>query len=513
MCRLLRYTCVKEERDKKNNDSVDKGLYDRILKYTGMFGGVQGLVALVTIVRTKIVARLLGTVGFGLSESFNRTLNFVRSTTDLGIPFSAVRTISSGYENKDEVVLAENVLLTRSWSFFTAVAGAVLCVILAPLFSLWAFDGDRGYTLSFILLSPVVAFTTITGGEMAVLKGLRKLREIASAQLISVILTLFISVPLFCFMGLRGLVPSLVLVSLMVMIVTCRYSFRTSPYRIALLRKDMLRKGTEMVRLGVFFTIASFLGSGTFTVIANYLMNHGGAETVGAYSAGYALVNYLAMFLFSAMDSEYFPRLSSSVSDCTSISSQMNKQMEMSLLLAAPMVAAFVTFLEPAVRILLTDKFFVAVPMTRIAVMSLLFKAMTQPAAYVSLAKGDSRTYLVQESLYDVFLAVAVVLGFEHGGLEYVGLAITLAGVFDLLMVFAIVRIRYSVGPDAGMLRGLLPVLLPVVAVYASVTFLDGYCKWLCASAALAVSSLMSWRELEKRTSFISKLKGRFHLK
>ena len=68
--------------------------YDRIVKNTGLLGGVQGIVVVVNIVRTKLVSMLLGPTGFGITESFNRTLNLVKSTTDLGVPFSAVKTVS-----------------------------------------------------------------------------------------------------------------------------------------------------------------------------------------------------------------------------------------------------------------------------------------------------------------------------------------------------------------------------------------------------------------------------------
>ena len=67
--------------------SEQSDAYDRIIKYTGLFGGVQGIVALITVVKTKLVSLFLGPTGFGINESFNRTLNLVKSMTDLGVPF------------------------------------------------------------------------------------------------------------------------------------------------------------------------------------------------------------------------------------------------------------------------------------------------------------------------------------------------------------------------------------------------------------------------------------------
>ena len=48
--------------------------YSHILRYTGLFGGVQGLNILVGIVRNKLVAMILGPDGMGLISLFNSTL-------------------------------------------------------------------------------------------------------------------------------------------------------------------------------------------------------------------------------------------------------------------------------------------------------------------------------------------------------------------------------------------------------------------------------------------------------
>ena len=91
-----------------------------------------------------------------------------------------------------------------------------------------------------------------------------------------------------------------------------------------------------MIKLGVFFTITSFFGSGAFSIIANYLMKHGNAEVTGIYSAGYLLISYLGMFVFSAMESDYFPRLSAVNKDRSKINELVNRQAEVALLLSIP---------------------------------------------------------------------------------------------------------------------------------------------------------------------------------
>lgn len=496
-----------EEECKVETVNQKSGMYDRIIKHTGVFGGVQGLITLVTIVRTKIVATLLGTAGFGINDNLNRMLNLVKSSTDLGVPFSAVRTVSSHFEDENDALLRDSISVTRSWALLTAAGGTLLCLLLSPVFSLAAFDGDHGYTLSFILLSPVVAFSTVTGGEMAVLKGVRRLREIAVSQLLSAVLALCISVPVFYLLGLQGIVISLVLVSFSTMVVTCYYSFKAYPYRMMLFSREVLHKGTDMVRLGVYFTVTSFLGAGAFSVISTYLMRNGGAETLGAYSAGYSLMNYLGLFVFSAMEADYFPRLSSVAKKRNSVNVLVNSQMEVAVLLMTPMIVAFLVFLDPIVRILLTEKFRIAVPMAQIAVISLFFKSLTQPMAYISLAKGDSLTFLLQEVLYDVFLVAAIIVCFRLGGLRMLGLAITLAGIFDFIVVRLIVKMRYGFKVTSQTLSMALMFPGIVLLAFVAVAFLDGWLCWTCGLLSLAVSLALSYRELKLHTSFIDSLK------
>ena len=47
----------------KSEEKKSQSTYDHVIKYTGLFGGVQGLGLLTSIVRNKLVAEILGPVG------------------------------------------------------------------------------------------------------------------------------------------------------------------------------------------------------------------------------------------------------------------------------------------------------------------------------------------------------------------------------------------------------------------------------------------------------------------
>ena len=106
--------------------------YSHILKYTGLFGGVQGLNIMIGLVRNKLVALILGPEGMGLISLFNSTVNLMSGATNLGIPTSGVKNLSFVFEQGDEAAVRHHVKLIRSWSLLTAVLGTLLCFLLSP---------------------------------------------------------------------------------------------------------------------------------------------------------------------------------------------------------------------------------------------------------------------------------------------------------------------------------------------------------------------------------------------
>ena len=82
-------------------ERTDNG-YNHILKYTGLFGGVQGFIILIGLVRNKAMALLLGAGGMGFNSLLTSMQNFASQCTNLGISFGAVPRLSGYYEQQEE---------------------------------------------------------------------------------------------------------------------------------------------------------------------------------------------------------------------------------------------------------------------------------------------------------------------------------------------------------------------------------------------------------------------------
>ncbi len=492
----------------EKNDS-----YSHILKYTGLFGGVQGLSILVGIIRNKLVAMILGPEGMGLVSLFNSTIKLVSDSTNLGISMSAVREISEAFENSDEKKLNHQVKLIRSWSLLTALLGALICILLSPLLNQWTFSwGD--HTLHFVMLSPVIALMAITGGELAILKGVRQLRHLAAISLYNVIAAMILSIPLFYFYGEKGIVPSLIVVALAQLILTIVYSYKLFPLRISFSR-SILGDGMDMVKLGIAFLMAGILGSGAEFIIRSYLNYSGDLAVLGLYNAGYMMTMTYAGMVFSAMETDYFPRLSGLEHPGPEMNVMVNHQIEVSLLLIAPLLVSFMVFLPLLLPLLYSGKFLPVLGMVKITVFAMYFRAITLPIEYIALSRGDSFSYLILEFIYDVFVVVLVILGYRYWGLSGTGMALVASCMLGLLADIIYTRIKYGYRLSYEIkLYALIHIPLGVAA-YAVTTLLDGFFYWAGGIVLATISLLVTLHILRSKShlweSMKVKIKQKLH--
>ena len=474
----------------KENDE----LYSHVLKFTGLFGGVQGLNVVIGLVRNKFVALLLGPGGMGLVSLFNTTVQLISQATHLGISFSAVRHISEYYDAENTEKVAHYVKVVRGWCLLTALVGMLVCVVLGPFLSSATFSwGD--HTLHFVLLAPAIGMIAITGGETAILKGQRKLGALALVQIVAALASLVISIPIYYFFWQAGIVPVIVLMAFVTMCATLWFSLRLFPLQFGG-TYGILGEGMEMVRLGVAYTLAAVIGTASEMLIRSYLNVVGDLDVLGLYNAGYMLTITYAGMVFSAMETDYYPRLSAVQHDIRATNETVNRQMEVSLLLVSPMLAALIIALPVVVPLLFSQEFLPVVGMAQVAALAMYMKVLTLPVAYITLARGYSLSYLFLETSYFVAFVILIFFGYRYWGLFGTGVAITLAHVFEFLLVNAYAYKKYGYRSSAtvygyAIVQGALGLSAYILTLVA-----DGYLYWAVGALIVMLSGLLSLKAL-----------------
>lgn len=476
---------------------MSENSYRHILKYTGVFGGVQGLNVLMGLVRNKFVALLLGPSGMGLVSLLNTALTFMSQATNLGIATSAVRHVSEMYDTGNEERLSHYVKVVRAWCLVAAGLGVALCFMVAPLLNLMSFSWGN-HTLHFFLLAPAVAMLAVTGGEAAILKGTRRLRQLAMVQVWGAVGSIVVCVPLYYFFGETAIVPVITLTAFVSMALTIGYSYRFYPLRLHG-AWSVLGEGKPMVKLGLAFIMAGVVGSGSEMLIRSLLNVHGNLNDVGLYNAAYMMTVTYAGMVFSAIDADYFPRLSAANQLASSSNAIVNRQLEMSLLMVAPMLVAFIMCTPLLIPLLFSREFLPIVQMTQLAALAMYLKVLTLPVGYLTLARGRSRSYFILESAYFVFFVLTSWLCLERWGLYGMGVALVAAHVFDLVMIHAYARwqLGYRVS-RLVMLYSLFQVSVGILA-FAATWIEKPLTYWVSGSLLFVISAAFSLWLIKKK--------------
>jgi O-antigen/teichoic acid export membrane protein len=413
--------------------------YKKLLKVTTLFGSVQGLNILMNLLRAKLAAMLLGPAGIGLNSIYNETREFIHSTTNLGMDQSGTREIAKSTGAPD---LADSVMLTRSWIMLLAAFGMLATAVFAYPLS-WMLFSDGDHTWQMVALSPAVAFSTLTCGEMTVLRGLQQMKTIAGVSVLHVFLGVITTIPLYYIWGMDGIIGALVLMTLSLAIVTMIYSYRIHPPKFCFC-KDFLYKGKSMLQIGVSFMLAAVVAHVAMLIIQGVLNRYGGIEVVGYYNSAYSICFVYVGILFASLSQEYFPRLSSLFRDKDVREECIKRQMNVVFLLSVPLTVIMYLLMPWIVILLLSEEFLPVITIAQAAIITLPCRAIYLPLAYIPLAAGDSKLYFCMELISYIIMVVGVLGGFHYWGLEGVGYGFAIVNIMDMLCNLICVRLFYK---------------------------------------------------------------------
>lgn len=486
----------------------DKSGYSHILKYTSMFGGVQGLILLASLVRNKFMAVLLGTGGMGLASLLVSIQNFASQCTNLGISQGAIPRLSECYERGDVEKLDYYIRVIRLWSLLAAVLGFLFCIIISPFIDEFSFTWGN-HTLHFAMMGIAVSMAAISGGEMAIMKATRRLGAIAKVLVFSALAGVVASVPLYYFLFHSGIVPAIVLTAIATMLVTIAYSWRCYPFHFAFSRQ-MLGDGFGMIRLGIAFVLAAAVGSCTEMLIRSYLNVEGGLAEVGLYNVGYMITMTYAGMVFSAMETDFFPRLSGVCNNAEATNLTVNKQIEVSLLMLSPMLVALLAALPVLIPMLFSREFLPVVQMSQVAILAMYFKVLTMPIAYITLARKDALPYLCLEATSYAIMSWSIMVGFHYWGVFGTGVALVASHALELVIIYCYAYWRYDYRSTMAISRYAGIQLLLGVLAYTVSSACSGWCYWITEAALAIASTAYSVNILRQKTRLWEALMRKF---
>lgn len=485
--------------------------YRQIFKSTSLFGGTQVLTILISVVRSKFIAVLLGPGGMGIAGLINATLRLIEGFSGFGLGTSAVKDVAAAHASGNHEKVSGAVGVLRRLVWITGLLGSLLTFVLSPLLSQLTF-GNHDYTGAFRWVSVTLLFNQVSIGQGVVLRGLRRLQFLAKASLLGSLAGLLVSVPLYYFFGLKGIVPAIIASSLLSLILTTYFSGKVRTGKTEVSFKKALSGGREMISMGFMLSLSGLIALGASYIVRVFISIRGGVDQVGLYNAGFAIINTYVGMIFTAMATDYFPRLSGVAENNTASRRLMNEQAEISILILAPVLSAFMVFVNWIVLLLYSSRFSPVNEMIQWAALGIYFKAASFSIGYIFLAKGASRMFLWNELAANSYIFAFNLIGYAVAGLEGLGISF-LAGYFvHFLQMFIVSRVKYEFYFNPGFTRIFLVQIALGAACFMIVRLLAPPLSYIAGTIMVLTSFVVSYYGIKERVDLkavLQKIKGR----
>lgn len=478
--------------------SEELSSYRKIMKATSIFGGVQIFTILISIIRSKFIALFLGSAGMGVVGLLTSTMGLIGGITNFGLGTSAIRDVSNANNSGDKTRVGLVITVLRRWVWVTGALGALVVLLLSPWLS-WIAFGNSNYIWSFALVSITLLFNQLNVGQLVVLQGMQKVQYLAKASLTGSFLGLIVTVPLYFFFGVEGIVPALIIASIVSFAISWYFARKVPVTPIKLTKALAFSEGKNMLKMGFMISLSGLFVTASTYLIQLFISSRGGVEQVGLFTAGFAIINTYVGLVFTAMATDYYPRLSAVAGSNKLCKKTINQQAEISILILGPIIMMFLVFIKLIIIVLYSNKFVAIEEMVLWLAVATFFKAAAWSVGFILLAKGATKIFFWNDLFGNLYMLVFDLIGYYFWGLTGLGVSFFVGYFIYFSQVFLLSKIKYQFSFDSSFLRIFAIQFLLAICCFGVVKFVDKPYSYLVGSVLILFSVLHSYIELDKR--------------
>lgn len=436
------------------NDKVAS--YRRILKTSSIIGGASVINIVIGLVRTKILAVLLGPAGVGLVSLYTGLMTTASAVATMGIGTVGTRQIAGTISLEDQRALSV-VRRAMFWgALLLASAGALVVWSLREVLAIHVLGGAEHATIvSWLALG--VALSVASASQGALIQGMRRIGDMARLSVYGSVLYTVLGVALLWQWGQAGLVAYVLIGPLVSFLLGHWYVMRLpKPTFGDISIQELAHQWQTLLRLGIPFMGAGLVGALVQLWIRAEVGNTLGAESLGHFQAAWTISMQYIGFVLAAMGADYYPRLTGVINDHKAATRLVNEQTEIALLLSAPVFIAMIGLTPWVIHLLYSTEFLPAVDVLRWQILGDVLKVASWPLGFIILAAGAGKTFFLTETLTFLLMG-GLIAGFTSSvGLQITGIAFLASYAFLLPLVYVLAKRRIDFSWQPAVTRLLL---------------------------------------------------------
>lgn len=382
------------------------------------FGGVQFINLVTGVFRSKVAAIWLGSQGVGFLGLLLTTFNLIVGTLNLGLPTSVVKHLSASSIQ----LLPKRIKIVKILAVIIGMISAALCFCFAAQLSLITFETDD-FTWAFRLLAISVFFKQTSSIYGSILQSSGQLKNLANANIISSIIGIFFTVPLYYYFQMQGIVYNLITVGFVEAVVFYFYYRNLKITNEKVTKAEIVSESKSMIGDGFFFNLSGFLVLLSAYLLQMFVSNYGSLKTLGYYVAGFTILNTYVAIIFTVMSIDYFPRISKNNTSPVILNEEVNQQLYVGTIILFPILLVMLLLSHIIVVLLYSAEFLETEIYLQIAMLGVFFKLFSWTVGFVILAKGSRRLIFSNAVIYNTIFLIIHICGFYWDGLRGVAIA------------------------------------------------------------------------------------------
>lgn len=428
-----------------------KNNYKASFRGISIFGGVQFVSILSSLVRTKIIAVVLGAQGFGILSIYNSIILIFSTLSSLGFNTVITRDVAVDIYGTDKKSKNKTISIVLIIILFSSTLGLVLTILLSPFISYISFK-DYSYTFKFVILSIAIFFTNYSNGLNALLQGSQQVKILAKSNILTAVLSVLISLPIIVFLKDNGILifvivyPSISFILNYFFIKKKSFLFQNA---ILLLDRSSIKEAQTYFRKSIKFGISIILSTLMVYLVGFwikiYISNLSGIEYVGYFDASWVINSSYLGIIFNVIAMDFFPRLSSNSSNEKNLNEILNQQGEISLLVITPLIFLMLCFLPLIIRVLYSKNFLIIDNTLLLFLLGSFIKVGGWLLAYVIIVKKNTSLYIILESFFNLISIILYTIGYKYFNLVGIGVSYLLLYVIHLIINVWIVKKYYNI--------------------------------------------------------------------
>ena len=480
--------------NQQNNKS-----YLSILKATGVFGMMQVFRILISIVSSKFIAVYLGPVGLGLVSLLNNAVNIILAITNFEFLKTATREIAVEHNPNDNSKIFNVIRKLQKMAVIIGIFGAIISLLFSKTLSNFTF-GNQDKQHWFVYLSFYFIFTSLANARMAILQGVNNIKTLAVCNIVAAFFIAIGTIIIYYNFRIEGIIWAMLYSSIVLFLITTfftrQYTFNILPFDF----KKFYAESSPIFKLGFFMSLNLIFGQICYFTIKLYLNDSGSSpQILGYYEVSTVfLVNYLGL-IFNAMSYDFFPKLASISSDNKKIKQLVNHQIEIALIIVTPAIIFLYLTAPFLIKLLYSSAFLNTFLILKMALFSVILKAVIFPLGYIVLVKGDKKLFFKQALFGDILNLFFSIILYRYFGLLGLGSSYVLNYLLYGIYIYRMVHKNYDFSFFNSCKKLIkLNLLIGVLVVIVVYSFQQIY-VYSFISILLVISILYSLNELNQR--------------